>query len=93
MVDKTELEMWQSLVGWDQNVATICASPLWVDEQSLSEHLFWLFDQSDEPRCLSILDFDLGFVDGYLAPFLKAWRLSGVFSPWKKILVFPSSDN
>ena len=92
LIDKAEFFVWQRLVGWDRNASTVCASPLWVDDRSIAEELHWLLSQPDEPRCLTILDFELGYVEGYLAPFLKAWQQSGTFMPWKKILLVPSSS-
>ena len=90
VVDQPELNIWQSVVGWNRHKVTVCASPLWVDEFAISDSLFWLFDEPEEPRCLEIHDFDLGYVEGYLGPFLKAWSRSAVHLPWKKIHLIPS---
>lgn len=92
VVDRPQLRIWESIVGWDRNKVTACASPLWVDEFSISEGLFWLFDEPEEPRSLEIHDFDLGYVDGYLGPFLKAWSQSTFQLPWKKIYLIPSGS-
>ena len=92
VVNQTQLNIWHSVVGWSRRKITACASPLWVDEYAIAEQLFWLFDEPEEPRCLEVLDFDLGYVEGYLGPFLRAWSQSGLQLPWKKILLVPSGD-
>lgn len=91
--DAKEFRLWQSTVGWAASSSTVCASPMWVDDSRLAHQIGWLFDQNDEPRTLTIVDFDLGYVEGYLRPFLAAWRHSGRLLPWKKILLIPSQGN
>ena len=90
VLDQVEWGVWESVVGWCNRKVTTCATPLWVDEYALAEQFFWLFDQPEEPRCLEIVDFDVGHVEGYLTPFLRAWSQSGIHLPWKKIVLIPS---
>ncbi len=91
--DKDEFDVWNLVVGWDRAQVTVCASPLWVDEECLTEHIAWLFEEPEEPRSITILDFDLGYPEGYLLPFLRAWRRSSINLPWKKMILTPSSPN
>ena len=90
--DRDQFGLWQKTVGWESSELIVGASALWVDEDAISKHLLWLLDAEEEPRSLVILDFDLGYTNGYLRPFLRAWRYSSLAAYWKKILLVPSDS-
>ena len=84
---------WPAAVGWDQKVTTLCAAPTWIDQSVLTDELCWLIEGYSEPRTLVILDFDVGYMEGYLIPPLKMLQASKSAAPWKNIVLVPSCDD
>ncbi|HAY37239.1 MAG TPA: hypothetical protein DCY57_09775 [Bacteroidetes bacterium] len=84
---------WLNSVGWTDQVTTVCAAPNWIDQGILTDHFSWLVDRREEVRSLIILDFDLGYVEGYLIPLLKLLLFSSAVGPEKKVALVPSTSD
>lgn len=84
---------WSRCVGWDEFITTVCAAPNWVDQTVLEEQFCWLIEQPSTPRTLVILDFDVGYTEGYLVPLVKMLCQSLVYAPCKKVVLVPSQPD
>jgi hypothetical protein len=69
---------------------TVVPSPLWTSEADWKEALAFIIEDTNVPRVLVVLDFDVALQEAYLVPALTAWVSSVQIRCSNRIVLIPS---
>lgn len=89
--DSLLIDAWIETLGWHPFEITVVALPTWSRPDEWFDEQHYLASDSNEPRVVRILDYDVGLVEGYLNPPLRLWSEYEYASDSSKLYLIASS--
>jgi len=83
---------WVSAANWESDAISTTASPVWCSVEDWKEELHVLLSSQNNAAIVTIYNFDIGYLDGYLEPILRAWGEQKFTSNMKRLVLVPSGQ-